>query len=56
MKQGGQLPKYRNTTPYFVYGRAPNPYGMNNDAIEGNFPDGIANWTDSSAKHPTTVL
>lgn len=31
LKAGGESPKFRNTTPIFVYGRAPNPYGMNND-------------------------
>lgn len=56
MKLGGELPKFTNTTPVFVYGRSPNPYGINNDNKEGDFPDGVANWTDSTPTHPTTVL
>jgi hypothetical protein len=57
MKNGGQSPDFYNNTPSFVYGRVANPLSINNDSLEGNFPDGVANWTDASTvSHPTTVL
>lgn len=39
------IPKFRNTTPNFVWSISKSR-GINNDNIEVNFPDGVVNWTD----------
>jgi len=58
VKAGNNTFTFYNSTPIFVYGRGDNPAGAAADDVEGNFPDGRANWTlpSSDKNHPTTVM